>query len=147
MSGGKTGHVISPQLPQACSRCGNVRVCGDPGRCPHGYGNKKPRAERSLFDTLSQARHEANAAEASEAKKGGRRRRATPLEQHRRGTDVLITDSRVTFVLQDSPRVEVLVAIVDWGRKGKVLEVMGVHCELQIHPLTRTHILINSDNQ
>lgn len=38
-------YQIKPKLPQDCSRCGNVAVCGDPGHCPHGYGNKVTKAK------------------------------------------------------------------------------------------------------
>lgn len=87
-------------------------------------------------------------------RKGGRRT-AAPLAAHRRGEDVhpmsqglIVSDKgRATFILQDTPRVEVRVALVDWGKKGIVLEVMGVQCKLIVHPLTANNILIDSNNE
>ena len=76
---------------------------------------------------------------------GGRRRTAAPLEQHRRGRDVDTEATRVTFILQDSPRVEVRVGITDWGRKGRVLEIVGIQAKLIVHPLTSNQVLIDSN--
>jgi hypothetical protein len=47
-------YKIKPQLSHPCSRCGGIGICGDPGHCPHGYGN--PKIDKSVLRKLPKLR-------------------------------------------------------------------------------------------